>query len=175
MQKQFFPDKDPVGRPMIIHYSFGDVPCEIRGVVADVRVSSQRGEQGMRFYTAYFGAASKPRSAVFALRVTDGLDAVAANVRQVVRGAGAFAPPALHTVQELIERRLTSDRLTARLGAFFGVVALLLAAIGLYGLLSYSVGRRVGEIGANGAWRRSGPHPWAHRRRGADRHGCRRD
>jgi ABC-type antimicrobial peptide transport system permease subunit len=50
-------------------------------------------------------------------------------------------------VQELVDRHLTSERLTARLGAFFGVVALLLAAIGLYGLLSYSVGRRVGEIG----------------------------
>ena len=147
MQKRFFPDKDPVGRQMIIHYSFGDVPCEIKGVVADVRTNSQRGEQGMRFYTAFFGAANKPRAAVFELRITDRLETVASHVRQIVREAGAFTPPSLHTAQELVDRHLTSERLTARLGAFFGLVALLLAAIGLYGLLSYSVGRRVAEIG----------------------------
>jgi ABC-type antimicrobial peptide transport system permease subunit len=47
----------------------------------------------------------------------------------------------------IIDRRLTQDRLLGRLSTVFGIVGLLLAAIGLYGVLSYAVGRRTGEIG----------------------------
>ena len=97
MQERFFPDKDPVGRPMIIHYSFGDVPCEIRRVVADFPSTPsavsrgcgstplfRRGEQTWlgRLHTRVWPigpTASQPTSGI------------------VVRGAGAFTPPTLVT------------------------------------------------------------------------------
>jgi ABC-type antimicrobial peptide transport system permease subunit len=53
----------------------------------------------------------------------------------------------LRTQEEQSNRRLSSERMFARLSAFFGVAALLLASIGLYGLMSYLVLHRTGEIG----------------------------
>jgi ABC-type antimicrobial peptide transport system permease subunit len=52
-----------------------------------------------------------------------------------------------HTIPELLSDELGRDRVTARIATLFGLMALILASIGLYGVLSYGVSRRVGEIG----------------------------
>jgi ABC-type antimicrobial peptide transport system permease subunit len=74
--------------------------------------------------------------------------AIEPNVRDIVRQAGKDIPVVnMQTQTETIERQLFQERLVARLASLFGVVALLLAAIGLYGLLAHEVTRGTREIG----------------------------
>jgi predicted permease len=148
MTRHFFGKDNPIGQRMVIHYSFGDGGCEIRGVVADARTQSVRSELKPRFYMPFFGDVTKPTSAVFELRVAGAPDAVAADARRILTATNAALPaPRFRTVLEMVDLGLARDRLTAQLSSMFGVLALLLAAIGLYGVLSYSITLRVNEIG----------------------------
>jgi predicted permease len=148
MRNRFFPGGDPVGHRMVIHYSFGDAACEIRGVVADTVVNSPRASSDARFYTAFFNAANHPLEAVFLLRVTGTPSMVVPGVRSALSHVNSsWSAESVQTVQQLIDMRLTTDRLTARLSSLFSLLSLVLAAVGLYGVVSYSVARRTSEIG----------------------------
>ncbi len=146
--RYYFGDESPIGRHMVVHYSFGDAEYEIRGVVADSRNNRLRGAQERRCFLPFYGAFSKPTGGVFELRYAGDAPEITTAVRRLVRETdGSLDPLVFHTVHEFIEQRLTGDKLTARLSSFFGSIALVLACIGLYGVLSYNVTRRTGEIG----------------------------
>ena len=86
--------------------------------------------------------------ATFVVRFAAEPAALTGAVRAVVREIDANLPMFnVRTQQEQIDRQFTQERLFARLCSFFGALALLLAAVGLYGLMSYAVVRRTGEIG----------------------------
>jgi predicted permease len=148
MSKYFFGSENPIGHPMTVHYSFGDVDYVIRGVVADSRPDELRGDVTRRAYTPYFQSATKSADAIFEVRYTGDATSVTSEIRNIVRQTDAGLDPLVfRTLPELLGTRLTGDKLTARLASFFGVLALVLASIGLYGVLSYNVTRRTGEIG----------------------------
>ena len=82
--------------------------------------------------------------------MSDGV--VVASVRAVVRDLDSHLPlVGVKTQVEQIDRQIFKERIVARLASFFGLLALTLACIGLYGLISYEVSRRTREIGIRAA------------------------
>jgi predicted permease len=119
---------------------------EIVGVVRDTKYSTLRQEIDATMYSPQNAVNSLMVS--FELRTADDPQALLPGVRHVVAQLNPNLPLFdVTTESEQIDRLLFQERLTARLSTFFGLLALLLACIGLYGLLSHEVARRTREIG----------------------------
>ena len=116
---------------------------EIIGLVRDAKYSDLRREiHAMMYMPQSVGGAS------FELRTAADPQAILPAVREVVAQVNTNLPLFdVKTESEQIDRLLFQERLVARLSGFFGLLALVLACVGLYGLLSYEVSRRTREIG----------------------------
>ena len=148
LAKYYFGDASALGQHIVIHYSVADVDYDVVGVVADARPNALRGEIDRRCYIAYFDSRLPMSDAVFELRTAGDDGAITSAIRNLIHQTDAgLSPPVFTTLPALIDDRLVRDRLTAKLSSFFGIVAMLLACIGLYGVLSYNVSRRIGEMG----------------------------
>ena len=98
-------------------------------------------------YTAWGQAETASSSAVITLRVNGAAGSYRATALAAIEGVNKEAVVNFRTFEEDIRAAVVQERLVASLSAFFGGLALLLAAIGLYGVMSYSVARRRHEIG----------------------------
>ena len=144
LTRYFFGDGNPIGR----HIAFdGDTqPFEIVGVVGDAKSADMR-EPALRF--VYFNTFQLGTdSSQFALRTSVEPDRVAGEVRRVVRGLlKTVAVENVKTLADQVDGAIVPERLSAMLSGLFGALGAVLAALGLYGLLAYTVARRVNEIG----------------------------
>ena len=143
--RRLFPDGDVVGRRMGGSFEKSG-EYEIVGVVRDTKYDSVRDPGPPTTYRpAWQGS---PRRLNVVLRTAGDPLAMAGAVRAAVREVDPTLPIAEFTSQsEQISLRFAQERLFARAYTAFGVLAVLLACIGLFGLMSYNVARRTGEIG----------------------------
>jgi len=148
--KLFFANRDPIGR----HFSYEDehhtkTVREIVGVVQDVRDHNLKGDIGRRFYIPTYQPFAREQSwAYVEIRTRANPTTLTASVRSAIQGLDRNLPIAdVRALAVNLDGRVTQERLLAQLSAFFGVLALLLASIGLYGVMSYSIARRTSEIG----------------------------
>jgi putative ABC transport system permease protein len=149
MARKHFAGRDPLGQRFVM-VGPPDTTYEIVGVAGDARDHELRGEVAPRFYVPFLA-----QSGVFGqfnVEVRTRPPAAPAAIVEPLRRAVAEFDPKLPRIEarplaEMIGDSLGEERAIARLSAAFGLVALLLAAIGLYGVISYAIARRTAEIG----------------------------
>jgi hypothetical protein len=149
----YFNGADPVGRTFDTNRDRG-MRCRIVGLVRDSRYDGMRGHVPPVVYLPFRsqdaeGQFRKPTAATFVLRVSghDPLGVSAAVRRDIMRARPGFLVSRIVPETELVEQQTIRERLLAVLASFFATVALLLAAIGLYGVLDDSLLERRRELG----------------------------
>jgi predicted permease len=146
--KRFFAGRNPLGLHVTQKFGNDRNTCEIVGVVADSRQNDARREIPTRFYVPAAQPITSLDSVVYEIRTVGDPRAKIAAVRKIVESVNSDLEIGnVLPLTAIIDRRITQDRLLGRLSTVFGIVGLLLAAIGLYGAISYAAGRRTSEIG----------------------------
>jgi predicted permease len=146
--KKYFAGRNPVG----LHLGFGSDPgtktdMEIIGIAKDVKYTSLRDEIPVQAYVPYLAGRHFGGMTVYVRTTLDPkqlMPTVRGKVRQLDPNVPIFD---MRTIDEQVDLSLRTERLVASLSTVFGSLATLLAVIGLYGVMAYTVTRRTREIG----------------------------
>ncbi len=150
--QEYLPNRNPIGRRMRLGAPFKAPGAEIIGVVADSKYYNLREKpKPMAFFSLWQAGADKHLDAYageLMIRTSQDPSGAVAEVRRALTEIDSRLPIlGVQTLHEQIYESLHQERMITKSCGFFGFLALLLACIGLYGTMAYSVARRTNEIG----------------------------
>ena len=148
LAKKFFNETSPLGKyyRLVEHDNLG-APIQIVGVVKDAKYEELREEALPTAYLPLSQDSAQSPYANYVLRTAGAPSSLGPSVKALVAEVNRAIALELTPLSQQVDASLARERLLATLSGFFGALALLLATIGLYGTLSYSVARRRNEIG----------------------------
>ncbi len=147
--QRFFPHTNPLGKHVSdTYYPSKPQQMTIVGVVADARYNSLKEKTPTRLYASFFRPLWENSAAYYEVGTFADPSSVALALRKVVSETAPSLPPIeVHSIAGRVDDSLGKDRLVARLSTVFGLLAMLLASIGLYGVMTWTMTQRTREIG----------------------------
>jgi ABC-type antimicrobial peptide transport system permease subunit len=147
MALRYWPDEDPIGKKFSFRSYGGDFTVEIVGMVGDTHTTGLEIEPKPEFYVSYASSIGYSNTMSYIVRTAADpltlLPAVKAKIREVSSDAAFYG---VSTIDQLVARSLDPRRFNLLLLASFAIVALILAGVGLYGLISFMTAQRTYEI-----------------------------
>jgi predicted permease len=144
MARRLFPNRNPIGQRLSLG---GNISIEIVGLVKDAKYGSVLSAVPAMIYTPLAQLPFPSQARFFAVRTAADAVGGAARLQQAVQNIDPNLSVESHPLVELVDQSLMLQHLIARLTGLFGLLGLLLACIGVYGIMSYTVAQRTNEMG----------------------------
>lgn len=148
LAEKYFPGENPIGKVFETDPEDEDGPIQIVGIAADTRYADLRSQTPPTFYVPYLQQVDGPGRMMVEVRTLADPSSVLTEVRGAVESLDRDLPMMdVRTMKDQVRSTLADERALAELAGGFSLLALMLATIGIYGLMAYSVTRRTGEVG----------------------------